>query len=173
MNEDGRISNFSDYSNSVIGNYYNSILFENYLLNENGEKGKSFFFGDMAMPALIKKSITFDSEKYDMISFTEERGWWQSFINFGFVRPKNDESFLDIEPIEKIEISNISNMDAEAIAKKYCVDTAEVGRLKADVLDDKINGKETYIFRIDQDLYKSEEIKSDGKKIGFYVQEPV
>ena len=175
LNEDMRKENFSDYNNSHYGLYYNSILFEDYFFDtETGEKINAFVDDSGVITgALFEKRITFDGEPYNMISYKDSTTWWERFLNFGFFGPKQDISFLDIPPIQKLDRLDIVGMENSEIATSYYVDEAESGKLKADVLDNYLKNQTTYIFRIDQDLYKSESVKSNGKKIGFYAQQPV
>jgi len=169
---------FSKYQDTAVGDYYNKLAFEEFWLNSEGVVSKYFYDRyNTINSSKVHTRVTLAIPLINMEAF--EGNWWQKFQQFGFKEPEDNLSVLDIKPVEKVLYSDISNLSAERISTLYCVEESEVdgdnGFYKY-VEENSKNDCTTYLFRIGQDLYRTEKLYSGADystPVGFYVQEHV
>lgn len=154
--EYANVKNFTDftYSGAKIHDYflnYNKSAVKGYLPIKNGQISADLFSDTVDSGRTRGYNFrNFDaddvSDQFNLLSYDTTHSGWDKFWDYFFRDIDTNDIHENLSPIYAVTDKDLTGTDAE-ISKNLCINTQDVSALKTQYNMDKLEGKQTYLFR--------------------------
>ncbi|MBE5744354.1 MAG: hypothetical protein E7358_06590 [Clostridiales bacterium] len=142
---------------------YSSSYVKGVIQGKNGQVSADLFKGSIEeLNNSHKTKEIFITDEYNLLSYSDTHNWWQSFWQYGFNAPDDEESKKDIQAIYKVEDKDVLTNVSEnlLIEPVYVEDFAKY------YSKEKLEGKSTHILRFANSYYKAVDFTYGDDRLG-------
>lgn len=154
---------------------YNSSYDKGVIQGKNGQVSADLFKGTIEeLNNSHKTKEIFITDEYDLLSYSDTHNWWQSFWQYGFNAPDDEESKKDIPAIYKVKDEDVN---VDLVSERLLMDSSYVSQFREDYNKAQLREETTHILRFANSYYTAYPIDCLGnlrnQELGFVAWETV